>query len=63
MRFEFDPAKAASNLKKHGVSIADAEALFEDPLSWVLLGMAVSLAAIPRTGVADAGPEESEAAA
>jgi uncharacterized DUF497 family protein len=33
MRFEFDPAKAASNLKKHGVSFADAEALFEDPLA------------------------------
>jgi hypothetical protein len=25
MDFEFDPAKAASNLKKHGVSFADAE--------------------------------------
>ena len=33
MRFEFDPTKAASNFKKHGVSFADAEALFEDPLA------------------------------
>ena len=33
MRFEFDPAKAAINLKKHGVSFADAEAVFEDPLA------------------------------
>ncbi len=33
MRFEFDPTKAASNIRKHGVSFADAEALFEDPLA------------------------------
>lgn len=33
MRFEFDPTKAASNVRKHGVSFADAEALFEDPLA------------------------------
>jgi uncharacterized protein len=33
MRFEFDPAKAAINLKKHGVSFADAEAVFFDPLA------------------------------
>ena len=32
MRFEFDPAKAATNLKKHGVSFADAEGVFFDPL-------------------------------
>ena len=33
MRFEYDPAKAAANLKKHRVSFADAESLFEDPLA------------------------------
>jgi len=33
MRFEFDPTKAATNLKKHGVSLTDAEALFGDPLA------------------------------
>lgn len=33
MRFQFDPTKAASNLKKHGVSFADAEGVFYDPLA------------------------------
>ena len=33
MRFQFDPAKAASNFKKHGVSFADAEGVFADPLA------------------------------
>jgi uncharacterized protein len=33
MRFQFDPSKAASNVKKHEVSFADAEAVFEDPLA------------------------------
>ena len=33
MRFQFDPAKAASNLKKHRVSFADAEGVFYDPLA------------------------------
>ena len=33
MRFQFDPAKAASNLRKHGVSFADAEGVFFDPLA------------------------------
>ena len=33
MRLTFDPAKAASNLKKHGVSFADAEGVLSDPLS------------------------------
>lgn len=33
MRFQYDPAKAASNLKKHGVSFADAEVVFYDPLA------------------------------
>lgn len=30
MRFQFDPIKAAANLKKHGVSFADAEGVFAD---------------------------------
>ena len=29
--FEFDPIKAASNLKKHGVSFAEAMTIFDDP--------------------------------
>ena len=33
MRFQYDPTKVASNLKKHGVSFADAEGVFYDPLA------------------------------
>jgi uncharacterized DUF497 family protein len=33
MDFEFDPAKAAGNLQKHGVSFADAEGVLMDPLA------------------------------
>ena len=33
MRFQYDPKKAATNLKKHGVSFADAEGVFLDPLA------------------------------
>ncbi len=30
MRFEWDPAKAAANLEKHGVSFAEASTVFYD---------------------------------
>ncbi len=33
MGFRYDPAKAIANLKKHGVSFADAEGVLEDPLA------------------------------
>jgi uncharacterized protein len=33
MRFRFDPAKAVANLRRHGVSFADAEGVLEDPLA------------------------------
>ncbi len=33
MRFQFDPRKAVANLRKHGVSFADAEGVFLDPLA------------------------------
>ena len=33
MSFKHDPAKAAANLKKHGVSFSDAEGVLEDPLA------------------------------
>ena len=33
MRFQYDPDKAAVNLKKHGVSFADAEGVLEDPFA------------------------------
>lgn len=35
MRFEFDPKKAASNLKKHGVSFEEAASCLLDPLARV----------------------------
>ena len=53
MRFEWDPAKAATNLAKHGVAFEDAARMFDDPLQrsrqdrteggelrWQTLGMA-----------------------
>lgn len=33
MQFVWDPAKAASNLRKHGVSFDEAATVFEDDLS------------------------------
>jgi uncharacterized protein len=33
LRFTRDRAKAASNLRKHGISFAEAETAFGDPLS------------------------------
>ncbi|HET6439698.1 MAG TPA: BrnT family toxin [Anaeromyxobacter sp.] len=33
MRFDWDPEKAASNLKKHGVSLQEAASVFADPLA------------------------------
>lgn len=33
MALKYDPAKAAANLKKHGVSFSDADGVFEDPLA------------------------------
>lgn len=33
MRFQFDFSKADTNRRKHGVSFADAEGVFEDPLA------------------------------
>jgi uncharacterized DUF497 family protein len=33
MKFEWDPQKADSNLKKHGVSFQEAASVFGDPLS------------------------------
>jgi len=36
IRFEWDPAKAAPNLRKHGVSFAEAETAFYDDYARVL---------------------------
>jgi len=33
LRFEWDARKAQANLRKHGVSFAEAATAFEDPLS------------------------------
>jgi uncharacterized DUF497 family protein len=33
VRFRYDPAKATANLRKHKVSFADAEGVFQDPLA------------------------------
>lgn len=33
LRFSWDPRKAAANLRKHGVSFAEASTAFADPLS------------------------------
>ena len=33
LRFDWDPAKAASNEEKHGVSFSEAATAFGDPLS------------------------------
>lgn len=34
MRFDWDPAKAASNLRKHGVSFEEAARVFSDPFAF-----------------------------
>ncbi|HVO26059.1 MAG TPA: BrnT family toxin [Candidatus Margulisiibacteriota bacterium] len=33
MKYEWDPAKAKTNLRKHGVEFADAVTVFADPLA------------------------------
>lgn len=33
MRITFDPTKAAANVRKHGVSFSDAEAVLFDPMT------------------------------
>jgi len=35
LRLEWDAAKAASNLKKHGVSFSKAQTVFYDPLAYI----------------------------
>jgi len=33
MKYEWDPAKATANLRKHGIEFADAVTVFADPLA------------------------------
>lgn len=35
MKFEWDPAKAASNIRKHGVTFEEAITVFKDPLAFI----------------------------
>jgi uncharacterized protein len=35
MRFEWDPAKATNNIRKHGVSFDEAVTVFRDPLAFI----------------------------
>lgn len=35
MRFEWDPTKAESNLRKHDVSFDEAVTVFKDPLAFI----------------------------
>ena len=35
MKFQWDPAKAASNVRKHGVSFDEAVTVFKDPLALI----------------------------
>ena len=35
LTFEWDPAKAAANLRAHGVSFEEAATVFQDPLATV----------------------------
>jgi len=37
MRFEWDPAKAAINAHKHGITFEEAVECFQDPLALVLV--------------------------
>ncbi len=40
MNFTWDPRKAASNAKKHGVIFGEAATVFADPLALVILDAA-----------------------
>jgi uncharacterized DUF497 family protein len=42
VHFVWDPAKAAANIKKHGVSFPEAATVFRDPLSATFLDEAHS---------------------
>ena len=35
MKFEWEPTKAASNIRKHGVSFDEAVTVFKDPLAFI----------------------------
>ena len=35
MKFQWDPAKAAKNIRKHGISFDEAVTVFKDPLAFI----------------------------
>ena len=35
MKFQWDPAKAAKNIRKHGISFDEAVTIFKDPLAFI----------------------------
>jgi len=43
LEFEWDPAKAATNLRKHGVSFDEAATAFADPLASTITDRAHSI--------------------
>jgi uncharacterized protein len=43
MNFEWDPSKAANTLIKHGVSFAEAQTVFENPLAFIFEDKAHSM--------------------
>ncbi|GET37421.1 BrnT family toxin [Microseira wollei] len=43
MEFEWDEAKAAANLKKHGVSFEEAKTVFDNPLAVIFDDKAYSV--------------------
>lgn len=36
VRFEWDPNKAALNVKKHGVNFVEASSAFDDETAWII---------------------------
>ena len=42
MRFEWNPEKAASNIRKHGISFDEAVTVFKDPFAFIFDDLAHS---------------------
>jgi uncharacterized DUF497 family protein len=54
-RFDWDPAKAASNRRKHGVSFEEASQVFDDPLVLLLADLEHSEPRIVAIGASAVG--------
>jgi uncharacterized protein len=55
LAFEWDPRKASSNRRKHGVSFEEATTVFDDPLVLLLLDQEHGESRIIAIGSADTG--------